>query len=282
MNSLLINTLIIKDELVRKELWKNNQIHISSLDFCKHAYKTSDNIGLIQKSQLFADCAFYLQNPSSLLPVVALSPTEDDLVLDIAAAPGGKTFHLACMMKNKGQIIANDLSRTRVSKMKMLLDKYHVKNTRFISFPGQILWQNYKDQFDKVLVDAPCTMQGTDTPSTDSPKKIAKIQRSLLRSAVACTKPGGKIIYSTCTNTVEENEEVVDYVLQKEKGVIELMDVDFDSSVPKSNSPINNSKGKAISYDTKKTFRVTKTDGYEGFFIAKFRKVDNPQKAKHK
>jgi len=282
MNSILVNQLLTNDANVRKRIWNDHQIQISSLDFCKHAYMTSDNIGILQKSSMFSEAAFYLQNPSSLLPVVALDPKPDEAVLDIAASPGGKTFHIACRMKNTGKLVANDLSRLRVSKMKNLLGKYGVKNAEYVARPGQILWQIYKDIFDKVLVDAPCTMCGTDTPSKDSPKKIAHVQKSLLKSAITCCKPGGIIVYSTCTNTLEENEEVIDSILAKESGVVELVKIHFPKDIPRMSSPFLNSKNQNIGYDTNDTFRVAKSDVFEGFFIAKFKKKEVSVKLKHK
>lgn len=281
MNCLYINQLLTKDDEVRRALLHENQIQMTGMEFCPNAYTTNDSIGALSKNLTFSKAYFYLQNPSSLLPVVALDPKLNEKILDIASAPGGKTIHIASRMKNTGQIFANDLSPARTSKLKLILHKYGVTNAEVTSSPGQMLWQKHKDEFDRVLVDAPCTMHGTDNPSTDSPKKMSKIQKSLLRSAIACCKPGGVVVYSTCTDTVEENEEVMGKIMVQEAGAIELVEVNFDQSVPRGESPKEDSKGKPFSYDTKKVFRVKRNELFEGFFVAKIRKLEVSTKTKH-
>jgi 16S rRNA (cytosine1407-C5)-methyltransferase len=176
--------------------------------------------------------AFYVQSLSSMLPVIALDPKPDEKILDIAAAPGSKTTQMAALMNNTGQIVANDNSRIRGYKLQANLKTQGVANTTVVISPGQALWQQYPEYFDRALVDAPCSMEGTFTTtnpktyehwSVKAIKELVQRQKWLLRSAVSCTKPGGAIVYSTCTLEPEENERIIEWILKKEKGKLELV-----------------------------------------------------------
>jgi len=175
---------------------------------------------------------FYIQSLSSMLPVIALDPKPNEKILDIAAAPGSKTTQMASTMHNTGEIVANDNSRIRGYKLQANLKIQGVINTTVVISPGQTLWQNYPEYFDKALVDAPCSMEGTFTTtnpktyeywSIKAIKELVQRQKWLLRSAVSATKQGGTIVYSTCTLEPEENEKVVEWILKKEQGKLELV-----------------------------------------------------------
>ncbi|MEI7653587.1 MAG: RsmB/NOP family class I SAM-dependent RNA methyltransferase [bacterium] len=261
----------------------------------------------------FMEGYFYLQNPSSLLPVLALDPQPGEKVLDLAAAPGGKTIHMAIRMDNTGEIIANDLSPGRVARMRRLLTTYGVTSVTATAIPGQRLWTKYPGYFDRVLLDAPCSMHGTDTPSSDSPAKMARLQRWLLRSAISACRPGGVIVYSTCTTAVEENEEVIDWILRKDQGKVlvepiviragarpspatlmrsiagtapscEQVNIHTELLAGRPSSPhvpsllpalTTTVTGIPLHPSVTNCIRVAKTDEFEGFFVAKMRRVDN-------
>lgn len=176
---------------------------------------------------------FYIQSLSSMLPVIALDPKLNEKILDIAAAPGSKTTQMASLMNNTGQIVANDNSRIRGYKLQANLKIQGVTNTTVVISPGQILWQNYPEYFDKALVDAPCSMEGTFTTtnpktyehwSIKAIKELVQRQKWLLRSAVSATKPGGIIAYSTCTLEPEENNKIIEWIVKKERGKVELVE----------------------------------------------------------
>ena len=176
--------------------------------------------------------AFYIQSLSSMLPVIALDPKPNEKILDIAAAPGSKTTQMAALMNNTGQIVANDNSRIRGYKLQANLKTQGVTNASVVISPGQALWQQYPEYFDRALVDAPCSMEGTFTTtnpktyehwSVKAIKELVQRQKWLLRSAVSSTKPGGIIVYSTCTLEPEENEKIIEWILKKEKGKLELV-----------------------------------------------------------
>jgi NOL1/NOP2/sun family putative RNA methylase len=215
--------------------------------------------------------AFFIQNHSSLLPVLALNPQPGETVLDVCAAPGGKTTHLAALMRNTGLIVANDLSQQRVYKLANVLKQFGVTCAKTSRMAGHLLWQRYPNHFDRVLVDAPCSMRGTRDPSRSSVKSLAKQQRYLLKSALSAARPGGVIVYSTCTTTFEENEEVVAWLLEKHPGQvsvepIELPGVPFAPALP------DNAKGREWPKEITHTRRVNQTEALEGFYVARLRK----------
>jgi 16S rRNA (cytosine1407-C5)-methyltransferase len=181
--------------------------------------------------EAYTNGLFYIQSLSSMLPVIALDPKPNEKILDIAAAPGSKTTQMAAFMNNTGQIVANDNSRIRGYKLQANLKTQGVTNATVVISPGQALWQQYPEYFDRALVDAPCSMEGTFTTtnpktyehwSIKSIKELVQRQKWLLRSAVSATKPGGTIVYSTCTLEPEENEKIIEWILKKEQGKLEL------------------------------------------------------------
>ncbi len=161
----------------------------------------------------------FLQAPVSTLPVNALDPQPGERVLDIAAAPGSKTTHIAERMEDRGLLVANDVHRGRVNNLISNLDQTGATNTVVTRADGcRLVWPV---TFDKVLVDAPCSTLGSMhadwTPierfSDGLVRGLAGKQRSLLTSAFHAVRPGGRIVYSTCTLEPRENEAIVDWFL---------------------------------------------------------------------
>ena len=165
----------------------------------------------------------YMQEASSMLPVELLDPQPGECVLDMAAAPGSKTTQIAAKMQNTGVIVANDMQEKRLGTLKSALHRAGVINYIMTKKMGQWFGNEMVERFDRVLCDAPCTAQGIVRKDTDALKysskdsvgKMAKLQRQLLESAVHAAKVGGRIVYSTCTLTPEENEMVVRDILNK-------------------------------------------------------------------
>lgn len=173
---------------------------------------------------------YMLQAAASFLPVMALAPKEHERILDMCAAPGGKTCYIAAMMKNTGCLFANDVNKDRLKAAAANCHRMGIHNTVICSldgreFPGII------GGFDRVLLDAPCS--GTGVISKDPSVKVSKtaddfnllthIQKELILAAIdsidAHSKTGGTLVYSTCSVNVEENEEVVQYALRKRPNV---------------------------------------------------------------
>ncbi len=224
--------------------------------------------------------SLYLQNLSSMIPPLVLSPSENERILDLTAAPGSKTSQIAAMMKNMGQIVANDKSKIRLYKLAANLTLLGVTNTQILNKLGQTLWQEYSNYFDKSLVDVPCSMEGRfliDYPksynnwSVKKIKELVQTQRFLLRSAISATKPGGVIVYSTCTLSPEENEGVIDWILTREKGAVELEEISID--LPERYPSLTEWNNRIYNPTVTKCLRILPSEYMEGFFIAKLRRI---------
>ncbi|KAL0249355.1 hypothetical protein GEMRC1_004587 [Eukaryota sp. GEM-RC1] len=163
---------------------------------------------------------YMIQSASSFLPVMALDPKPNESILDMCSAPGGKTTFISQLMKNTGFVVANDVSVDRTKGLIANIHRLGVTNTVVVNYDGRKLDQKL-GVFDRVLLDAPCSGLGVidKDPSVklsrtdDDIKKTTHLQKELLRTAISLTKSGGTIVYSTCSITLEENEEVIDYAL---------------------------------------------------------------------
>jgi len=212
-----------------------------------------------------------------MLPVIALDPKENDHILDMAAAPGSKTTEMAMHMNNKGLIIANEPSIQRISALQENIDRSGVLNYVITRHDGR-KFSNYPELFDKVLLDAPCSGEGTFQKDVKaryvwSQAKViqnSRLQKQLIDSAIACTKPGGTIIYSTCTLSPEEDEEIIDYALNKYNN-IKLEKIKLDGLNTSNGTTEYN--GRKYNDEVKKVIKLWphKTN-IEGFFVAKIKK----------
>lgn len=272
------NTLKISSETLKDKL-EALKIDYENIPWYKDAFLLkSGQKELLTQTELFKKGEIYIQSLSSMIPPLVLDPKPGEMVCDLAAAPGSKTTQMAALMQNQGLIVANDISRTRLYKMKSILESQGAENVQISSLPGQVLWRKFPNHFDKTLVDVPCSMEGRflcfDKKSFGgwSRRKIKKLseeQKYLLFSAVSCTKPGGTVVYSTCTLSPEENEEVIDWILKKEKGIeIEKIDLDVEGRA----EAVVEWGGKKFDPQVKNTLRILPTATMEGFFVAKVRK----------
>lgn len=212
----------------RRELAKvliNRGVNLDPLaEWTKVGLKIYDSTVPVGATPEYLAGQYMIQSGSSFLPVVALDPQENEKVLDMSAAPGGKTTYIAQLMKNTGVLVANDLKKERLKSLYFNLHRLGVKNCIVTNYDGKKLSQIYTN-FDRVLLDAPCS--GLGVISKDPSVKVnrtykdiietTRIQKELLLSAIdCCTIKNGKgiVVYSTCSISVEENEWVVDYALK--------------------------------------------------------------------
>lgn len=167
--------------------------------------------------------AVHVQSLPSIAAAVALDPQPGERVLDLCAAPGGKTSHIAARMRNEGEIVANDLSRARTHRMHALLEKLNARAT-VVRRDGTRIGRREPGGYDRVLVDAPCSGEGRfhlSDPSSISDWTVAKtrrlssLQKSLLHSAIAAVRPGGVVLFSTCTYGRIENEAVIERAISR-------------------------------------------------------------------
>ena len=174
----------------------------------------------------------YLQEAASMLPVALLDPKPNETILDLCAAPGSKTTQIAAKMQNTGVIIANDVQEKRIWTLRGALQRSGVINTILTDKKGEWFGKQMTECFDRVLCDAPCSALGVLRKDPDAakfltPKHIEKLKQTqlrLLEAAIHATKIGGRIVYSTCTLTPEENEGVVMETLMKFSGKLEILD----------------------------------------------------------
>ena len=173
----------------------------------------------LSELESFREGLFYAQSLPSMVVANVLEPSEEDLIVDMAAAPGGKTSHIAQLMENRGEIIAMDKSKNRLRKTEEELRRLGVKNVKLIRMDARKL-PELGIQADKILLDAPCTALGIRPKLWESrtPKDIeatARYQRAFIWAAVKSLRRGGVLVYSTCTLSLEENEANVKYALGK-------------------------------------------------------------------
>ncbi|KAI3555482.1 NOL1/NOP2/sun family protein [Colletotrichum abscissum] len=230
---------------------------------------------------------YILQAASSFLPVMALEPQENERVLDMAAAPGGKTTHMAAMMKNTGVIVANDPSKQRAQGLIGNIHRLGARNVVVSNYDARE-FPKPMGGFDRVLLDAPCS--GTGVIAKDASVKTNKterdfmllphMQKQLILAAIDSvnhhSKTGGYIVYSTCSVTVEENESVVAYALSRRPNV-KLV----DTNLPFGREGFTSYMGKKFDPSLKLTRRYyPHTYNVDGFFVAKFQKIGpTPAKA---
>ena len=225
---------------------------------------------------LVNDGRVYFQTLSSQLPVIVLDPQPGERVLDMCAAPGSKTTQMCAMMQDRGEIVACEVVKPRFFKLKAVCQLLGASNVRCKLIDGR----RFRDDqgFDRILVDAPCSSEGRFKTfdkktvgywSLRKIKEMAHKQKGLLLSASRLLKPGGRLVYSTCTFSPEENEGVVDWFLRKAEGfTVEPVRPEGVPGYP----CLTEWEGRSYTEDICKAFRVLPTDRTNGFFMASFRK----------
>ncbi|WP_282166834.1 16S rRNA (cytosine(1407)-C(5))-methyltransferase RsmF [Shewanella japonica] len=224
---------------------------------------------------------FYIQEASSMLPPVALFDSTDsnilETVLDVASAPGSKTTQLAALMNNHGLLIANEYSSSRVKILHANVQRMGVNQCALTHFDGKVFGEYLYEKFDAILLDAPCGGEGTVRKDPNALKHwqlddvtdIAETQKVLIESALLALKPGGTLVYSTCTLSQIENQQICHYIQQQYPDAVEFM-------------PLNGLFPGAEKACTEEGFLHVWPQIYdsEGFFVAKIKKITSVPRLK--
>ena len=265
--TLRVNTLKSNLEEVKEILFKNN-IDYKSVSWYKDALiienaKEKD----IRALSIYEEGKIYLQNLSSMLPPLVVSPKEKEYILDMAAAPGGKTTELSALSNNNALITAIEKDKIRSDRLKYNLNKQGASRVTVLVEDASKLDDFFR--FDKILLDAPCSGSGTidlenissyKNFSEDLIKKSIERQKKLLLKASKIIKSGGEIIYSTCSILKDENENIVSLLLNNNDFEIVPLDENLFINIPK------------LPVTIKGTICVCPNELYEGFFVCKLRK----------
>lgn len=259
INYLRVNNLKISNTDFEERMSKYN---VKKVDWLEGVYSTEhEKMGNILEYQTGL---FYIQSLSSMVPVYVLKPHKKDKILDLAAAPGSKTTQMAIELENEGIIIANDISYNRMKSLASHLDRLGIINVGITCFDGRRFPGYIK--YNKVLIDAPCSSMGSrkscDVKSENRIKSLSRLQKGLILRAFDLLLPGGELVYSTCTTTYEENEEVVEHLFSKRE---EATPVDFVL-------PFKIEEGFSHNEDVIKCAKRYELD--ESFFVSKIKKRD--------
>ena len=278
------------EQLSRRYGWKFRPIPFCGSGFWVSEYELSPSASIEHRMGYF-----YIQEAASMLPpeLFDFNPrlsakhashlptaTNYPLILDMAASPGGKTTHLAALTGDRGLIVANDGSRSRIPALQVVLRGWGAVNQCATCLPGESFGALYPDTFDAVLLDAPCSMQGLRAAESHASRQIgeseidslAARQLRLLESALRCAKPGGQVVYSTCTLAPQEDELVLAALLEKFGDAIQVEDM--SGKLPSPAPAISMVEGKPLPDGVKHALRLwPHTYGTAGFFAARLTKT---------
>jgi len=278
-SSIRINTLsmLSADEIIAK--LDALGAELEPIEWCPGAFHLLSDKRTLAESELFQDGHIYIQNASSLIPGLAMAPQAGERILDVCAAPGGKTVHIQALAGGEAEIIANDAMKLRLSKLEEVLTTFHVNNAEITNFEGQFIDRHVEGSFDRILLDAQCSGEGMlDLShgnalrfwSVERVIKMSYLQQKMLTAAWKVLKPGGVLIYSTCTFGPEENEGPVSRHLKHNvDAAIEPIDLDIPGRAP----GLKSWDGQPFHVDLKHAIRVLPSKFLEGFFVCRLRKT---------
>ena len=265
--TLRVNTLKAKVSYICSVLSENN-IEYEKVSWNNEALiiKNANEID-IKELEIYKNGEIYLQSLSSMMPAIILEPKENEDILDMTAAPGGKTTQIAALTNNKANITACEMNTVRADRLKYNVEKQGATSVTVLKEDSRRL--NDYFSFDKILLDAPCSGSGTillnnertyKNFSENLVKKTIKSQKDLLKKAIKILKPGHELVYSTCSILKQENENIIKEII--EKGQAEVMPINEEKlkDIPKLKSNIDG------------VLTVCPNEYYEGFFVVKLRK----------
>lgn len=215
------------------DFMKINPFKLRPIPWCKNGFYYDEGIDKPSKHPYYYAGLYYIQEPSAMTPANVLPVNKGERVLDICAAPGGKSTELAAKLAGTGILISNDISASRAKALLKNLEVFGVSNSLILSEPPYKLAERFPEYFDKILIDAPCSGEGMFRKSAsmitawenNGNQLFSDLQRGILDQVVKMLKPGGMLLYSTCTFAPLENEQSIEYLLSLDD---KLEIVDFE------------------------------------------------------
>lgn len=245
---------------------KENNINYQEINWYENSLLLDVKEDIVKTLDIYNEGKIYLQSLSSQLPPLFLEPKENEQILDMTAAPGGKTTEIAALTNNGALITAVEKNKIRSDRLKYNIEKQGAKKVSVLNVDSRKLDEFF--MFDKILLDAPCSGSGTLSKETindfneDLLTRSIKFQKELIEEAIKHLKVNGELIYSTCSILKEENEEILKHILNKNNN-IEIIPLDLNNfkDLPLLPSNING------------TLCVMPTKEYEGFFVSKLKRI---------
>lgn len=272
----------LKTDLISlREALNKAHIRYQELDYPKGAFICQTPLRELQNTNLYLMGWIYVQNVSSMLPVTVLDPKDNEEILDVCAAPGAKASQILSVAP-QARLTAMEKNRVRFYKLMTNLKGQGCGNlAKVVLADGETIRKRYPETFDRILVDAPCSTEGrfsTLNPKTYffwKPKKVdemVRTQKKLMNAAFFALKPGGTLVYSTCTFSPEENEGVASWFVEKFKNKVVVENINLN---------LTNIKPGITCFDKEKysggmslACRVLPNDYMEGFFVIKIKKIE--------
>ncbi|MFH1519762.1 MAG: RsmB/NOP family class I SAM-dependent RNA methyltransferase [Candidatus Omnitrophota bacterium] len=262
-----------------RKLLINQRVKHQELPFPRGAFLLKTPLREFQRTEVYQKGLIYVQNLSSMLPVLCLAPANEDRILDLCAAPGAKTTQISSLAPG-AEIVAIDNARNRYYKLLANLKAQGVESAKAMLIDGIWVRKKFPEYFDKILADVPCSAEGrflTTNPKSFKYWKQRKVkemvhkQKKLLHSAFFALKEGGILIYSTCTFSPEENEGIIDWFINKFKEKVEILPIEL--SFKNAREGLLQWKDKRFSLSLRLTKRIIPDASMEGFFVAKLKKI---------
>ena len=263
-----VNTIKATVEEI-EEVLKQKEISFDKVSWSKDVFILKENDESdVEALDIYKEGKIYLQSLSSMLPPIILEPQEGKDILDMAAAPGGKTTQMAALSNNKAHITACEMNNIRIEKLKYNVEKQGATCVYVMQKDSRQIDDFFS--FDQILLDSPCSGSGTlylENPNINNyftkvlVEKSTKAQFALLKKALRILKPGEEMVYSTCSILKEENEDIVRKAMSTAK--CEIVKIEFEGMECLPLLPV----------DIEGTLCIKPDEYYEGFYVAKIRKL---------
>ena len=256
-------------------------LDLEPIPWCRGAYHFEGEKARLVASPLFREGRVFIQNAASFIPPIVLDPQPGDRILDVCAAPGGKSAHVAALVHNEADLWLNDA--LRLDKLTEVTSILGVRSASLTAHPGQYIDKFIDGPFDRILLDAQCGGEGMIDLSHPnamrfwSMERVTRyhhMQRSMVNAAFRLLKPGGVLVYSTCTFAPEENEEPLAHLVKHQP---DAHVVPIDLPIPNRRPAVTKWEGRALPPSLVGALRIAPSAWFEGFFVCRIQKARQDQ-----